>query len=157
MSEKQTRAEPGRDHARASEESSEARQELPIRLIERVMNPTGLGEIPEPDGYAHVRADCGDSMEIFLRVRERRIEEARFYTPGCGPMIACGSMATEIARGRTVGEALRIGPKQISEALDGLPASEFHCAELAAEALKKALEDCLARARDPWKKPYPRR
>ncbi|MEW6443337.1 MAG: iron-sulfur cluster assembly scaffold protein [bacterium] len=131
-------------------------EELPIPVIERAMNPIGLGEIPDPDGYGFVQADCGDTMEICLRVRENRIQEARFTTTGCGPTLACGSVAAELAQGRKVIEALRIGPRQISEALGGLPAARLHCAEFAHQALKKALDDYLTRARDPWKKYYPR-
>ncbi len=131
-------------------------EDLPVQVIERAMNPIGLGEIPEPDGYAYVRADCGDSMEMFLKVRDRRIVEARFDTLGCGPTLACGSVATELAQGRTVAEALQVGPERISEALGGLPPSHFHCAELASETLRKAVQDFLQRSRDPWKKYYPR-
>lgn len=131
-------------------------EDLPVQVIERAMNPVGLGDIPDPDGYAYVRADCGDSMEIFLKVRDRRIVEARFDTLGCGPTLACGSVATELAQGKTVGEALQVGPERISEALGGLPSSHFHCAELASETLRKAVQDFLERSRDPWKKPYPR-
>jgi nitrogen fixation NifU-like protein len=128
--------------------------DLPIKVIERAMNPFGLGEIPEPDGYAYVRADCGDSMEVFLKVKNDRVEEARFDTLGCGPTIACGSMAMELAQGARVTEALRIKPKDVAEALGGLPEAHFHCAELAVETLKKALEDYLSRSKEPWKKLY---
>jgi len=131
-------------------------EDLPVRVIERAMNPVGLGDLPDPDGYAYVRADCGDSMEMFLRIRDRRIVEARFDTLGCGPTLACGSVATELAQGKTVLEALQVGPERISEALGGLPSSHFHCAELASETLRKAIQDFLERSRDPWKKHYPR-
>jgi len=156
MREKETSGPAEESNANTRDTSSEGTEELPVNLIQRAMNPTGLGDIPEPDGYAYVRADCGDSMEIFLRVRDKRIEEARFDTLGCGPTLACGSMATELAEGRTVQEVLRIGAEQISEALGGLPSSHLHCAELASETLRKAVEDYLSRARDPWKKHYPR-
>jgi len=131
-------------------------EDLPVRVLERAMNPVGLGDLTDPDGYAYVRADCGDSMEMFLRIRDRRIVEARFDTLGCGPTLACGSVATELAQGKTVVEALQVGPERISEALGGLPSSHFHCAELASETLRKAIQDFLERSRDPWKKHYPR-
>lgn len=138
------------------ESAGRSGEELPIPVIERAMNPVGLGDIPEPDGYAYVRADCGDSMEMFLKIRDRRIVEARFDTLGCGPTLACGSVATELAQGKTLAEALQVTPERISEALGGLPSSHLHCAELAAETLRKAVQDFLERSRDPWKKHYPR-
>ncbi len=128
--------------------------DLPLKVIERAKNPFGLGDIPNPDGYAYVRADCGDSMEVFLRINNQRIEEARFDTLGCGPTIACGSMAMELAQGSSIIEALKLKPEDVACALGGLPEAHFHCAELAVETLKKALEDYLTRSREPWKKLY---
>jgi len=129
-------------------------QELPEKVVERLLNTTHLGDIPDPDGYAHVQGDCGDSMEVFLSIVDQRVREARFDTLGCGFTIACGSAAMEMAEGRTVSEALNVKPREISEALGGLPASHFHCAELAATAIRKAVQDFLFRSQEPWKKLY---
>lgn len=131
-------------------------RELPLspEIRKRALEPAFLGEIPVPDGYAHVRGDCGDTMEVFLSIRDRRIHQARFDTLGCGFTLACGSMAMEMAQGKTVFEAMRIDENKIAEALGGLPSSHRHCAELASEALRKALRDFLSRGKDSWKRMY---
>jgi nitrogen fixation NifU-like protein len=120
----------------------------------RAQNPPLLGEIPVPDGYAYVTGDCGDSMEVFLAVDDRHIRQARFDTLGCGFTLACGSMAMEMAEGETLSNAMRVDAKKIAHALGGLPGSHEHCAELATEALHKAIQDYLHRGKEPWKKLY---
>lgn len=127
---------------------------ISIKVYEKMMNPTFLGEIPTPDGYAYLQGECGDSMEVFLTIRNQRIREARFDTLGCGFTIACGSTAMEMAEGSTLSGAMKITAQQIAEALDGLPDSHVHCAELASEVLKKAVNDYLIRGKDSWKKLY---
>jgi nitrogen fixation NifU-like protein len=120
----------------------------------RALDPPRLGDISVPDGYAHVTGDCGDSMEVFLAIEDRRIRQARFDTLGCGFTLACGSMAMEMAEGETVSDAMRIDAKKITLALGGLPVTHEHCAELAIEALRKAIQDYLFRGNEPWKKLY---
>lgn len=120
----------------------------------RALNPPFLGDISAPDGYAHVTGECGDTMEVFLTIQDRRIRQARFDTLGCGFTLACGSMAMEMAEGRTVFDAMRIDSKKIAHALGGLPSSHEHCAELAVETLKKAIQDYLFRGKESWKKLY---
>jgi len=120
----------------------------------RALEPVYIGDMAAPDGYAHVRGDCGDTMEVFLSIRDRRICQARFDTIGCGFTLACGSMAMEMAEGKSTAEAMRIGAHEIAEALGGLPDSHRHCAELASEALKKAIRDHLFRGRESWKRLY---
>lgn len=120
----------------------------------RALDPPLLGDISLPDGYAHVTGDCGDSMEVFLAIEDRRIRQARFDTLGCGFTLACGSMAMEMAEGRTLSDAMRIDASKIALALGGLPATHEHCAELATETLKKAIQDYLYRGSEPWKKLY---
>jgi nitrogen fixation NifU-like protein len=126
-------------------------------LIDRFSNEAFLGKLPDPDGYASVRGECGDLMQVFLSIRDRRIRKARFDTLGCRFTIACGSMAMEMVEGRTVPEALRISSTRITEGLGGLPSSHMHCAELAAETIRKAIEDYLVRGKDPWRKMYQNR
>ena len=123
-------------------------------VTKRALNPPCLGEISSPDGYALVRGDCGDRMEVFLAVRNRRITLARFDTLGCGFTLACGSAAMEMAEGGTVFDAMKIDAQRIAQSLGGLPESHEHCAELAAEALKKAVQDYLFRGKESWKNPY---
>ena len=125
------------------------------KLRELFSNSSFLGDIPQPDGYAYIRADCGDSIEVCLQIKERTIEKARFDTVGCGFTIACGNKAMEMAEGRILSEAQQITPEQIITALgDLLPASHFHCAELAAQTLKAAIRDYLVRGKESWKKLY---
>ena len=93
-------------------------------------------------------------MEVFLAIQDRRILKARFDTLGCGFTIACGSMAMEMAEGKTLPDAMRIDTGKIAVALGGLPATHEHCAELAAEALRKAIQDYLFRGNESWKKLY---
>ncbi len=105
-----------------------------------------LGEIPVPDGYAYLRAECGDAMEVFLAIRDQRIQKARFDTLGCEFTIACGCTAMNFAEKNTLSKTLQIVPEQIIEALDKrLPPSHYHCAELAAETLKRAINDYVIR------------
>lgn len=120
----------------------------------RALDPVFIGEMAVPDGYAHVRGDCGDTMEVFLGVRDRRICQARFDTIGCGFTLACGSMTMEMAEGKLVTEAMGIDEHKIAEALGGLPDSHRHCAELASEALRKAIQDYLFRRKESWTKLY---
>ena len=120
----------------------------------RALNPPFLGDISVPDGYAHVTGDCGDSMEVFLAIKDRHIRQARFDTLGCGFTLACGSMAMEMAEDRTIADAMRIDASKIALALGGLPVTHEHCAELATETLRKAIQDYLFRGKEPWKKLY---
>jgi nitrogen fixation NifU-like protein len=120
----------------------------------RALDPVFIGDMAAPDGYAHVTGDCGDTMEVFLSVRDRRICQARFDTIGCGFTLACGSMTMEMAEGKPLAEALRIDEDKVADALGGLPDSHRHCAELASEALKKAIQDYLFRGKESWKKLY---
>lgn len=138
------------------EETVRKSEDSPVspEVRKRALNPPLLGEVSVPDGYSHVRGDCGDTMEVFLRIQDRRVLEARFDTLGCGFTLACGSMAMEMAEGGTVFDALRIDAARIADALGGLPDSHLHCAELAAETLKKAIQDYLFRGSDAWKRLY---
>jgi nitrogen fixation NifU-like protein len=93
-------------------------------------------------------------MEIWLKVRDNRIDEVGYWTDGCAATIACGSMIGELAKGKTVNQALTISPRNLAEALENLPEGNFHCAELATNTLKTAVRDLLAVQREPWKKAY---
>ena len=95
-------------------------------------------------------------MEIYLKVRDDKITNASFWTDGCGPSIASGSMVTELAKGKTVLEARRISKQDVLDALDGLPEESLHCALLAADTLKEAIKDYLASRKEPWKRAYKR-
>jgi nitrogen fixation NifU-like protein len=127
---------------------------LPETVIEHSTNPRNVGEFRAPDGLGRASIPCGDSMQICLRVSQDRILEARFMADGCGPVIACGSMTTELVKGKTISEAMLLSVDDIMTGLGSLPEAETHCATLAVNALKQALIDCLALRREPWKRTY---
>jgi nitrogen fixation NifU-like protein len=122
--------------------------------IEHSMNPRNLGELENADGFAKVLGSCGDTMEIWLRVNNGTISDLGFLTDGCGTSIASGSMVTELAKGKSIAEAHKISPKDVLDALGGLPEESQHCALLAANTLKAAIKDYLAVQKEPWKKDY---
>lgn len=126
-------------------------------VLERWHNPRNFKRLPEPDGYAKVQGTCGDTMEMFLKVNvsNDRITDCTFFTDGCGTTIACGSAATEIASGKTFQQALAaVSQTEIIKMLGRLPPEDVHCAQLAAETLRRALADYLYQKRNKWKKPY---
>lgn len=115
-------------------------------VMDHFMNPRNMGDLKDADGVGEVgAAACGDIMKISLRIREGRIEDARFKTFGCGSAIASSSMATELIKGRTIEEALNFTNQEVVQALGGLPPVKIHCSVLAEEALKAALEDYVKR------------
>lgn len=122
--------------------------------IDHMRNPRNAGLISNPDGQARITGPCGDTMEIWLRVTECIIEQATFWTDGCGTTIAAGSMATELAKGKRVAEAFRISQQDVLEALGGLPDDSVHCALLASNTLREAMKDYLAYRNEPWKRAY---
>ena len=134
----------------------EMRQTYTETVIDHAMNPRNVGSTPGADGFATVTGPCGDTMEIRLKVKDNKVADAAFWTDGCGTSIACGSMATELIKGRNVAEALAIDQRKILEALGGLPEDSLHCALLASNAIQSAIRDYIAVKRDPWKKAYRR-
>ena len=126
------------------------------KTIDHFLKPRNLGEIPAPDGFARVTGPCGDTMEIYIKVRDDRVINASFWTDGCGPSIASGSMITEMAKRMNISEAQRISQHDVLTALGGLPEESEHCALLAANTLKEAIKDYLAFKKEPWKRAYMR-
>ena len=111
-------------------------------VMEHFMNPRNMGDIKDADGVGEVgAAACGDIMKISLKIKDGKIEDARFKTFGCGSAIASSSMATELIKGRTIDEAMNFSNQEVVDALGGLPPVKIHCSVLAEEALKAALED----------------
>ncbi len=112
------------------------------KVLDAFQNPKNVGEIENPDGFGKVgNASCGDIMQITLRIVDEVIVDAKFKTFGCAAAIATSSTATEMVKGMTVEEALKLTNKRVVEALGGLPAQKLHCSVLAEEAIKKAIED----------------
>jgi len=117
------------------------------KVKEHFRNPRNVGEIENPDGVGKVgNPVCGDIMELYIKVQEGVITDAKFKTFGCGAAIATSSMVTELVKNKTVEEALKISNRAVAEALGGLPPIKMHCSVLAEEALRKAIDDYLSRS-----------
>jgi nitrogen fixation NifU-like protein len=135
----------------------QARKRYSETVIDHWQHPRNFRKIDNPDGYAKAKGTCGDSMEMFICMRNEKISDCAFQTDGCGTTIACGSVATELALSKNFTEALAVvSASEILKKLGGLPESDVHCAQLAAEALRRALADYLYQKRTPWKKHYRR-
>lgn len=154
------------EHDNPLEEAARRLQEEMERQILQVYGPTVLdhwkhprnvGLLENPDGYARVQGACGDTMEMSVRMEGDVVAACGFQTDGCGTTLVCGSAATWLAVNRTFVEALgSVSARSILELLGGLPEQDTHCAELAAETLRRALADHLANKGSPWKKSYPK-
>ncbi len=115
-------------------------------VMDHFMNPRNVGVIENPDGYGKVgNPVCGDLMEIFINVKDDRIDEIKFRTFGCGAAIAVSSMATEMAKGKTLYEAMKITRDDVADKLGGLPPKKLHCSNLGADALHAAIENYWAK------------
>ena len=136
---------------------AETKQTLTRTVIDHAINPRNAGNIPDADGFCAITGPCGDTMEIWLSIRNDRVENITFWTDGCDTTIACGSIATELVKGKDVAQALSIKQSAIIEALGGLPKDSAHCALLAANTIKKAIQDYLIIKKEPWKKAYRRK
>ena len=112
------------------------------KVLAEARHPKNIGLMLDPDGHALGFGSCGDTMEIFLRVRHERIQIAVFMTDGCGPTLACGSMLTQMAWGKRLEAAVAIEAADLILALDGLPPEHIHCATLAVRTLQEAIVNC---------------
>ena len=120
-------------------------------VMDHFTHPRNVGEIPNASGVGEVgNAKCGDIMKMYLKIKDDRIEDAKFETFGCGSAIASSSMATELIKGKTVDEALAVTNKQVVDALGGLPAYKLHCSVLAEESIKAAVKDYYDRNNIPY-------
>ena len=116
------------------------------KIMDHFMNPRNVGVIENPDGVGEVgNPVCGDMMTFYIKVKENRLEDVKFKTFGCGAAIAVSSMASEMAKGKTLEEALKITPQSVADELGGLPKSKFHCSNLGAQALNKAIQDYMSK------------
>ncbi|MFH0861169.1 MAG: Fe-S cluster assembly scaffold protein NifU [Candidatus Altiarchaeota archaeon] len=112
------------------------------KVIELFQNPHNVGEIENADGIGEVgNPVCGDMMTLYIRVKDDKIEDIKFKTFGCAAAIATSSMITDLAKGKTLDDAMKISKKDVADALEGLPPIKMHCSNLAADALKAAIED----------------
>jgi len=118
------------------------------KVMDHFTNPRNVGEIEDADGVGEVgNPVCGDMMTFYIKVKDNRLEDVKFKTFGCGAAIAVSSMTSEMAKGKTVEEALKITPASVADELEGLPKQKLHCSNLGAQALNKALENYLAKRR----------
>ncbi|MGI5825933.1 MAG: iron-sulfur cluster assembly scaffold protein [Patescibacteria group bacterium] len=116
------------------------------KVLDHFNHPRNVGEMENPDGIGTVgNPVCGDIMRLFIKVKEKDgeeyIEDAKFQTLGCGAAIATSSIATEMIKGKPLKDAVKLTNQAITEALGGLPKAKIHCSVLAADAVKKAVED----------------
>ncbi|NLW25538.1 MAG: Fe-S cluster assembly scaffold protein NifU [Clostridia bacterium] len=112
------------------------------KVMDHFMNPRNVGELENANGIGEVgNAKCGDIMRIYIDVEDSIIKDIKFKTFGCGAAIATSSMVTEMVKGKTIDEALKVTNKAVAEALGGLPPVKMHCSNLAADALHKAIEN----------------
>jgi nitrogen fixation NifU-like protein len=111
-------------------------------VMEHFSNPRNVGVIEDAHGVGKVGNPlCGDVMEMFIKVEDNRIVDVKFRTFGCGAAIATSSIATEMIKGKSIDEAVQLSNKAVAEALGGLPAQKMHCSNLAADAVRSAIED----------------
>lgn len=113
------------------------------KVMEHFLNPKNMGEIPDASGIGEVgNPSCGDVMRLYLKINDDGIiEDAKFMTFGCGAAIASSSMVTEMIKGKTIEEALKVTNETVASALGGLPPAKIHCSVLAQQAIEAAIKD----------------
>jgi nitrogen fixation NifU-like protein len=115
-------------------------------VMKHFADPQNVGVIEDADGVGKIgNPTCGDVMEMFIKVKDDRVEDVKFRTFGCGAAIATSSIATEMIKGKLLDEAVKLSNKAVAEALGGLPAQKMHCSNLAADAVRAAIEDYWSR------------
>lgn len=116
------------------------------KVLDHFSNPRNVGELADANGIGQVgNAKCGDIMKMYIKVNSGVIEDVKFKTFGCGAAIATSSMATEMVKGQSIDDALKLSNKAVVEALDGLPPAKIHCSVLAEQAIKAAIADYYQR------------
>lgn len=116
------------------------------KVMEHFSNPRNVGELTDANAIGEVGNEkCGDIMKMYLKIEKGIIEDVKFKTFGCGAAVATSSMATELIKGKTIEEALKLTNKAVAEALDGLPPVKMHCSVLAEQAVRSAISDYYKR------------
>ena len=117
-------------------------EEYSQKVMDHFMNPRNVGIIEDADAIGEVgNSRCGDIMKMYLKIKDNVIEDVKFQTFGCGAAVATSSMVTELVKGKTLEEALKVTKMDVADALGGLPPIKMHCSNLAEEAIKLAIED----------------
>ena len=120
------------------------------KVMDHFMNPRNVGAFEDPDGVGRIgNPTCGDIMEFQIKVKDDLIDDVKFKTFGCGAAIAVSSMVSELAKGKTLEEAMEITNKTVAQELDGLPKNKLHCSNLGADALHKAIRDFRRKRGEP--------
>jgi len=115
-------------------------------VLKHFKNPKNMGQMKNPDGVGQVgNPQCGDILKIYIKVKDNKIRDIKFETLGCAVAIAVSSAITEMVKGKTISQALKITEQDIADKLGGLPQIKMHCSNLSAQALKKAIEDYQSR------------
>jgi nitrogen fixation protein NifU and related proteins len=124
-------------------------------VMDHFRNPRNVGEIPDADGVGEVgNPACGDIMTFYIKVKDNILEDVKFQTFGCGAAIAVSSMVSEMAKGKSLEDAMKISKKSVIDALNGLPKQKHHCSNLGADALQRAIADYKAKLEgEKFKKP----
>ena len=118
-------------------------------VMKHFADPQNVGVIEDADGVGKVgNPMCGDVMEMFIKVKDDRVEDVKFRTFGCGAAIATSSIATEMIKGKSLDEAVKLSNKAVADALGGLPAQKMHCSNLAADAVRAAIDDYWSKQKD---------
>lgn len=130
--------------------------EFSDQFLTHGLTPSNLGILPQPDGFAQPKADgtCHDTIELYLRVQDDNISDARYMTDGCLHTVACGSALTTLIKDKSVQQAYQLTADKIAGELGGLDEAHWHCAELALKTLRHALGDYFDKHRSPWQKLY---
>ncbi len=131
-------------------------QDHSLKYLEMALRTDKKIIMKDPDGYGKRTGECGDTVEIFLRVQDRCVKNVSFDIDGCLNTNACANTVAGLAEGKTIAQAWKITPEKVIEFLETLPEAETHCAELAVGAFYRALSDLKAMKRDPWKRMYKR-
>ena len=111
------------------------------KVMDHYKNPRNQGEMPEANGIGEVGGDCGDKVQVFIKVENDIIVDIKFITYGCTAAIASSSMGTEMAKGMHIDEAAKLTNAMVAEALGGLPDAKMHCSNLTADAIREAIKD----------------
>ena len=112
------------------------------KVMQHFMNPQNVGEISDYDGIGEIgNPVCGDMMTFYIKVKGNRIQDVKYKTFGCGAAIAVSSMVSEMVKGKTLEEALAVTPSMVARELQGLPRNKYHCSNLGAQALRKAIRN----------------
>jgi nitrogen fixation NifU-like protein len=116
------------------------------KVMDHFMNPRNVGEIEDADGIGEVgNPICGDMMTFYVKVKDNHLDDIKFKTFGCGAAIAVSSMVSEMAMGKSLEDAMKITPRNVADELEGLPKQKFHCSNLGAQALNKAIKNYLGK------------